>query len=289
MEKNTLGRGLKSLISSSSIDKNAVKDQRGQGRMGGIIEVPLSRITANPWQPRKSIEEGSLDDLKESIRERGILLPLLVAEVKPGEFQIIAGERRFRAAKFLGIPTVPVVVKKADEKDKLEVALIENIQRQNLNPIEEAEAYRTLKEKFNLTQEDIAKRVGKKRAAVANAIRLLALPQEIKRAILESKITSGHAKLLLGLEGDKDKQITVFRKLVSDKWSVSETDAKTRSIRAVNAKKFANPEIASFERDLREVLATKVKISHRGSRGKISVEFYSLEELKNIVAKIIKR
>jgi ParB family chromosome partitioning protein len=253
----------------------------------GMMEVPLARIAPNPWQPRSSIEEETLEELKESIRKRGILLPLIVTEVEPGSYQLIAGERRYRAAKALGLPSVPVVVKKVDEKDKLEVALIENIQRQNLNPIDEARAYATLKERFGLSQEEIASRVGKKRSTVANSARLLTLPKEMQSALAKGIITQGHAKLLLSAGGGKQKKL--FRDLVKYELTVSATEEALKKAKDGRKAAFPDAEIASWQNDLRSELATKVRIVKRGKGGSIRIEFYSKEELKNIIAKLLKK
>jgi len=292
MSKHTLGRGLSSLIPSvhdKITSKRKLADPPSTSwkkSLEGIIQVPLSRISKNPLQPRRSFSEEALSELIESIKERGILLPLIVTEETPGNFQLIAGERRLRAASALKLETVPVLVKKVSKGDKLEIALVENIQRQNLNFIDEALAYLRLQEEFKLTQEEIAKKVGKKRSTVANILRLLTLPQEMQDAISQGKLTQGHAKVLLGLLDSKRRK-TFFSRLMQESWSVSKTQAQ---VEKKHTKKTILPdaEIAAWQNDLRNALATKVKITKRGKRGRIMIDFYSLEELKNIISRIIR-
>lgn len=294
MAKRSLGRGLQSLISPGdrSINRDRL-DQRkpALGKTSSVsnamILVPLSRITSNPLQPRSNISQDSLSDLISSIKERGILLPLIVTEKKPGEYQLVAGERRFRAAKALNFPTVPVIVKKVSDQDMLEVALIENIQRQNLNPIDEAKAYAKLKSTFGLSQDEIAKRVGKKRSSIANSLRFLTLPRTIKDALTTGVITPGHAKILLSLPSEKE-QHTLFRRLTKSGWSVGETHTHIVVTKRTREKTLPDAELAALQNDLQTALATKVKIIKRGKRGRIYIDYYSLEELKNIISHILK-
>lgn len=292
--KKSLGRGLKSLIPSSDggvgvgEPAHAQISKRAKSQENTIIYVPLARIKPNPWQPRSNISEEALSDLINSIKERGILLPLIVTEEKPGEYQIIAGERRLRAAKALGLGTVPVVVKKVKEEDKLEVALIENIQRQNLNPIDEARAYARLKEKFGLSQDEIARKVGRKRSTVANSLRLLTLPNDIQHALAQGLLTQGHAKILLGLT-DAKKQYAFFRRLAKNGWSVSETENRAKGARRIPKSRLPDAEISALQDELQTALATKVRIARRGKSGRIHIDFYSFDELKNIINRIINR
>ena len=287
MNKKTLGRGLSSLIPDAGEKKQrSAAGQNGAAKsFEGISHVPLSRIQPNPYQPRRSFNDDALTELIDSIKERGILLPLIVSEEKPGEYQLIAGERRFRAAKTIGLETVPVMIKNVNDGDKLEVALIENIQRQQLNPIDESLAYFKLREEFNLTQEEIAKKVGKKRSTVANSLRLLTLPQHIKEAVALGKITQGHAKVLLGIS-DTALQDATFKKLMRQYVSVSDTQDEVQ--KKTRKAKLPDAQLSSWENDLQSHLATKVRIAKRGKQGKIAIEFYSLEELKNIIERIIK-
>lgn len=284
MSKKTLGRGLSSLIPNGTTRETQSTVATGTKAFEGITHVPLSRIVPNPYQPRKHFNDDALTDLMNSIKERGILLPLIVSEERPGEYQLIAGERRFRAAKTLGLDTVPVMIKKVKDADKLEVALIENIQRQQLSAMDEALAYFKLKEEFNLTQEEIAQKVGKKRSTVANSLRLLTLPQDMKDAVASGKLSAGHAKVLLGIS-DPVLQAKTFAKLMRQYVSVSDAQAEARQ----NTKKTKLPdaEMAAWQNDLQTALATKVRISKKGKQGKIAIEFYSMEELKNIISRII--
>lgn len=281
----TLGRGLSSLIPDSrERTSEQPKSEIKQRTFEGINNVPLSRIVPNPYQPRKHFNDEALTDLMNSIKERGILLPLIVSEEKPGEYQLIAGERRYRAAKTLGLDTVPVMIKNVSDSDKLEVALIENIQRQQLNPIDEALAYYKLREEFKMTQDEIAKKVGKKRPTIANILRLLTLPQDMRDAVSAGKISQGHGKILLGIE-DPILQAKTFNKLMRQYVSVHDTNDEVRS----NKKKTSLPdaEMEAWQNDLQSYLATKVRINKRGKKGKIAIEFYSMEELKNIITRII--
>jgi ParB family transcriptional regulator, chromosome partitioning protein len=287
MSKKTLGRGLSSLIPNSREKRDDFAESSkpvSQKNFEGISHVPVTRIKPNPYQPRRSFNDEALTELIDSIKERGILLPLIVSEEKPGEYQLIAGERRFRAAKTLGLETVPVMVKNIGDGDKLEVALIENIQRQNLNPMDESLAYFKLREEFNFTQEEIAKKVGKKRSTIANSLRLLTLPQDMKDAVAAGKITQGHAKVLLGI-ADPILQEKTFKKLMRQYISVNETNESVQ--KSSKKTKLPDAELDSWQNDLQSALATKVRISKRGKQGKIAIEFYSMEELKNIISRII--
>lgn len=281
----TLGRGLSSLIPDSG-DREAKQSQADikQKTFEGITNIPLTRIVPNPYQPRKHFNDDALTDLMNSIKERGVLLPLIVSEERPGEYQLIAGERRFRAAKTLGLETVPVMIKNVSDSDKLEVALIENIQRQQLNPIDEALAYYKLREEFEMTQEEIAQKVGKKRPTIANILRLLTLPQDMKDAVSSGKISQGHAKVLLGIE-DPILQAKTFKKLLRGYVSVHDTDDEVREKKRKTS--LPDAEMEAWKNDLQSHLATKVRINKRGKKGKIVIEFYSMEELKNIITRII--
>lgn len=294
MSKKSLGRGLSSLIPGDLNDQELKKDLQNESQIessivdSGIIAVPLSRISKNPWQPRSTVHDESLEDLVQSIKTRGILLPLIVTETKPGRYELIAGERRYRAAEILKLKSVPVIVKSVEEQDKLELALIENIQRQNLNPVDEAKAYKKLQKDFGLTQDDIAKKVGKKRPTIANTLRFLSLPANIIDALAQGRISRGHAKIILSLRNAQE-QNKFFRRLLKTGWSVSETEQKTVSVSGeTRKKKLPDAEMLAWQNDLQSTLATKVRITKRGKQGKISIDFYSLEELKNIIERILK-
>lgn len=251
-----------------------------------IIQVSLDKIVVNPHQPRTDFEHQALEELINSIREHGILQPLIVTKKDDG-YELVAGERRFRSAKFLELPAVPVIVRDITEVQKLEFALVENIQRQNLNSIEEAMAYRRLIDEFSLTQEQAAQKVGKSRAVVANTLRLLDLPEEVQQAIANGQISEGHAKVLAGLESEAEK-IKFFKKIIDDKLTVRDTEMTIKKIREPKGVINSDPNLVAQEEELQSALGTKVKIEKRGDGGKIVIEFYSPEELREIINKIDK-
>ena len=205
MAKRSLGRGLSSLIPPKGVSISATQEAGSKDSGERISEVSVDQIKANPHQPRQQFDRESLEDLINSIKVHGILQPLVVVKVQGG-YELIAGERRLRAAKTLELSRVPVVVRTASEQEKLELALVENVQRQNLNPIEKASGYQLLVDEFSLTQEEVSKKVGQSRAAVANTLRLLSLPATIQNAISEGELTEGHAKVLLSVSSDRDRE-----------------------------------------------------------------------------------
>jgi ParB family chromosome partitioning protein len=283
-----LGRGLGSLI-PSKLTKAATEkiDEIGGGKK--VIEISIEKIQPNPHQPRKDFSHSDLEELINSIREHGIVQPLIVTEKDDG-YQLIAGERRLRAAKILNLATVPAITREAKDQEKLELALVENIQRKNLNPIEEAVAYQKLIEEFNLTQEETAKRVGKSRAVVANTLRLLGLPEEVQKAIIDEKITAGHARVVASLEDPKD-QLEFFKKIVRFGLNVRDTEKVAKKVLVSKHERIiggADPLIEEKENLLRGALGTKVNIKKSGRGGEIVISFYSGEELEEIIRKIIR-
>jgi ParB family chromosome partitioning protein len=256
-----------------------------------ISEIPLKQIVANPQQPRHIFDEEALGELINSIKEHGILQPLVVSQIAHDKFEIIVGERRFRAAKEMGLETVPVIVRSVNDQQKLELALIENIQRANLNPIEEAKGYKRLTDEFDLTHEQIAKKTGKSRSQITNMIRLLDLPVRIQDALIVGEITIGHAKIIASLPSEIE-QIELFKSIIRKNLNVRETERSIVKLK-LGSSKFKNkplkdPNIIEKEELLRDALSTKVNITKRGSRGKIEIEYYSEEELGSIIEKIIK-
>ncbi|MFC1615396.1 ParB/RepB/Spo0J family partition protein [Patescibacteria group bacterium] len=252
-----------------------------------ILEVAIDKIIANPFQPRYNFDHSSLEDLISSIKEHGILQPLVVTQKGENDYELIAGERRLRSAKIAGLECVPVIVRKADGQEKLELALIENIQRSDLNIIEEAMAYNKLVDEFTLTQDQISKKVGKSISVIANALRLLTLPEEIKEALSEGRIDKTAGRTLAGLSSE-DEQLKLFRELIEKGLNVRKLE------RYVKRKKMNRPvriNLVDFESEekmniLQDALGTKVKIDKKGDEGKIVIEFYSEEELAEIVRKI---
>ncbi len=282
-----LGRGLESLIPSKLVKAATNKvDQLIVSKE--VIEVPVEKIQPNPLQPRKDFSHADLEELINSIREHGIVQPLIVTELGEGNYQLIAGERRLRAAKILNLSRVPVLVRAVRDQEKLELALVENIQRKNLNPLEEAVAYQKLITEFNLTQEEVARRVGKSRTAVTNALRLLGLPEEIQRAIVEERITPGHARVIAGLENERE-QLEFFRKITRFGLNVRETEKASKKILVKRHERTigSDPVIGEKEARLREALGTKTKIKKSGRGGEIIIYFYSNEELEELTRKIV--
>ncbi len=287
-----LGRGLGSLIPKKTAA--AAGDQFG-GEAGApenaviadqdrIFQISPDSIDFNPLQPRQNFPESGLRDLAESIRQHGIIQPLVVTK-KGDRFELIAGERRLRSARILGLKTVPVIKREEKEQRKLEIALIENLQREDLNPMEAAGAYRRLMDEFNLTQEEVARKVGKARSSVANTLRLLSLPKAIQEALAAGKISEAHAKYLSGLEGEI-KQLNMLKKILRQNLTVAETDKEIRRLGGTKAAKVKDYMDRAKEDELAEFLSTKVEIRRQGSKGKLMIDFYSEEELNEIIKKI---
>jgi ParB family chromosome partitioning protein len=270
-----LGKGLGALIPEKGA---AEAEGKKTPQLCGIEEVQ-----PNPFQPRKVFSEEQLQELIDSIREKGILQPLIVRR-KGNGFELIAGERRWRAAQKAGMKEVPILVKDVSDSEMLELSLVENIQREDLNPIEEAEAFKRLMEQFDLTQEEISKKVGKDRTTITNTIRLLKLPPEIKQSLAEGKISMGHARAFLSLEGI-DKQRLLLKRLLAGSLSVRQTESLVKRFRTGNSpvSRKTNPEWSGLMEELQRILGTKVRIVGKRKRGKIEIEFYSLDELDRIL------
>lgn len=255
-----------------------------EAEKSALREVAITDIVPNPHQPRLHFDEVKLQELVDSIKEHGILQPLVVTE-EGGKYELIAGERRFQAARKAGLTTVPVVVRTADEQGKLELAIIENIQRHNLNPIEEAKAYQRLIHEFGLHQEEVAKKMGKSRPAVGNSVRLLHLPVEIQRAVAEGKISEGHARALLSIE-NPEKQRAIFDLIIKEELTVRETETRVKSVSVKSHTRMVNPEQATLNaraEQLTQIFGTKVKIARTGKGGKVVIEYYSDEELESLL------
>jgi|LSQX01.3.fsa_nt_gb ParB family chromosome partitioning protein len=282
MAKKALGRGLEALFTEEAEDKNLIKELR-------IIEVEPDKS-----QPRKTFDEKSLNDLSESIKEHGIIQPIIVKKANNGFYKIIAGERRWRAAKKAGLKVIPSIIKEYADKEVLEVALIENLQREDLNPIEEAEAYKRLMEEFSLTQEEISVRVGKSRSAIANSLRLLNLCDDVRQLLTEGKLSAGHARALLSIEGD-DIRKKVAERIVNEDMNVRETEKHIKGIQNNSVPqdiakpkktKMIDEQYRNLENVLSEKLGTKVKIYYGKRKGKIEIEYYSNQELEDMVKRI---
>jgi ParB family chromosome partitioning protein len=282
MRKGGLGKGLDALIPSGAPSQAE----------GGSTFVPIEQIVPNPRQPRHLVDESSLRELADSIREHGVLQPLIVMFDPPtGQYTLIAGERRWRAAKLAGLDAVPVIQRQVTQQQLLELALIENLQRSDLLPLETAEAYRNLNEDFGLTHEEIAARVGKSRVAVTNTMRLLNLPETIRQSLAEQKISEGHARALLALNSAV-AQIAVLRIVLEKDLTVRQTEELVRKMAGNRPTpvhhKPVEPEIEALEERLRASLGTRVTLRHGHKGGSLTIHYYSDEELNALVALITK-
>jgi ParB family chromosome partitioning protein len=301
MAKPALGRGLGALLGGNPpltqpaptpsaqpvVAATSAPDSRDR-----VQRVPLDRIRPCPLQPRKDFSDEALRELADSIREQGIVQPLIVRE-RGGFFELIAGERRWRAAQLLNLPEVPVITREADDRAVLELALIENLQRENLNAVEEAHGYAQLAEQFQLTQEDIAAKVGKSRSVVANSLRLLKLPAIVQKYLRDGRLTVGHAKAILGLTDEKQQQLAAER-VIKEGLNVRQTEGMVAKLMKRGSRKTAtkletvaapsgDPHIADLEAKLREVFATKVQLHYAQGKGSVEISFFSEEELERIL------
>ena len=280
MQKQALGKGLGALIPDlSSLDDKARKAL-------GIHEIELDKIVPNEYQPRKTFQTESLKELAASIKEHGVIQPVIVHLIG-SNYGLIAGERRWRAARLAGLKTIPALVKEVTKRELIEQALIENIQREDLNPLEAAEAYKRLQDEFKLTQEDLAKRVGKERSTVTNFLRILGLPKELKQSLATGALSMGHAKALLSLERVRD-QIQAASAIVRKGLSVREAEALASRLKnpAKETKSRQSHELKSVEEKLKKSLGTKVSIITKAKGGRIVIEYYSAEELDRLLEKI---
>lgn len=286
MVKRSLGRGLGSLIPPKSVSSSVTQEADSIDSGERILEVSVDQIKTNPHQPRQQFDRESLEGLINSIKVHGIVQPLVVVKIQGGH-ELIAGERRLRAAKMLGLKRVPVVVRTASEQEKLELALVENVQRQDLNPIEKASGYQLLVDEFNLTQEEVGNKVGQSRAAVANTLRLLSLPATIQNAISEGELTEGHAKVLLSVSSDRDRE-KLFKEILNTKLSVRATEGKVKksTVRKHTRRTSKDPNLLEKEEQLQATLGTRVEIVKKGNSGHVMIHFYSGEELQEIINKI---
>lgn len=284
----SLGKGLGALITSTSGNtrkRTILSTGDSTSSTQKIWTVPVTEVKPNPNQPRRQFKDSELKELAESIKEHGVLQPLLVAEQANGGYEIIAGERRWRASQMAGLTSVPVIVKELAPEQQLEVSLIENIQRENLNPVEEAFAYKRLIEEFGLTQAAVAEKVGKSRPAVANAIRLLELPAPIQAALIEGAINTGQARALLSLSSEKE-QLDMLASMRGQKITVRELE-RTAATAAPERHARRDPNLLYLEGQLRAALGTKVSIAERAGKGAITINYFSPDELKQLIKKII--
>ena len=273
-KKGGLGKGLESLFS-----ENAILDE------GSTVKLSINDIEPNRDQPRKEFDEQALSELADSIAQHGVLQPLLVRPILDGGYQLVAGERRWRAARMAGLTEVPVVIRSMSDREMMELAMIENLQREDLNPVEEAEGFRQLMETYDLTQEDVAKAVGKSRPAVANAMRLLSLPDELLALVEEGKLTAGHARAILSLK-EKPQQLAVAQKVINLQLSVRQTEAMCKKLLKAEQKPEPKPVevdyLAECEKTLTRCLGRGVKIVSGKRKGKIELEYYGQEDLQRL-------
>jgi ParB family chromosome partitioning protein len=292
--KKGLGKGLDSLITDKVSPKSTKVDTQVKPtseHAADAVMMDIGKVEPNRDQPRKKFDEDALLELAESIRQFGVLQPLLVQE-RDDYYEIIAGERRWRAAKLAGVKEIPVIIKKLSEQEIMEISLIENIQREDLNPIEEALAYKRLLTEFNLKQDEVAERVSKSRTAVTNAMRLLKLNDKVQQMVIDEMLTTGHARALLGIE-DQEKQYSIAQKIFDEKLSVRDTEKLVKNLQnekkdKPEEKEKIDPKLEAIYHDLEEqmkgILGTKVCINHKDSKkGKLEIEYYSQDELDRII------
>ena len=268
-----LGRGLADIIAPSAA-----------GTTTNLVMLPVEQIRPGRYQPRTAFPEAAMEELKASIKRRGVIEPVIVRPIAHGTYELVAGERRFRAAQAIGLKEVPALVKTLGDRDALEYSLIENIQRENLNPLEEAKGYARLLDEFGYTQEDIASAVGKDRATVANLLRILRLPQDVQRAIESGKLSLGHAKVLAGIEGEA-RQRQVAARCLATEMTVRQLEvlAGTWVPGKRRRARHADPQTQGLEDGLRRALGTKVSVMPRKKGGRIVIEYFSTEELTRLL------
>lgn len=265
IKKGQLGRGLSALIESETAFESG--------------EISTDLLIPNPYQPRKTFDQEKFEELVQSIKNQGIIQPIVVTPKGDGSYYIVVGERRWRAAKALNMEKVPVIIKTMEKKEMMEAALIENIQREDLNVVEMAEAFKRLIDEFKYTQEELANIVGRSRSSVANILRILKLPEEIKNAIREGKITEGHARALLAIDSETDRD-RLFREMLNKKITVREAEKK------VSKKREKDVNIRAVEERLGEILMTKVTITGKKEKGKLIIDYYSQEQLESIIKRL---
>lgn len=282
--KKGLGKGLGSLFDDNNIIDEIVENTEKKD----ITQIKLSLIEPNKNQPRKSFDKEKIDALAKSIKENGLIQPIIITPSKNGMYKIVAGERRWRAAKKAGLKEIPTVVRNYSDEQVAEIALIENLQREDLNPIEEALGYKSLLEEFNLTQELISQKIGKSRSAVANSLRLLNLEKTIQELLMSGKISSGHARAILSVD-DNDLRLELSKRIVEENLNVRQAETLAKQIQKKTPKK-KQPKKTAYDIELEHIqkklssdLGTQVKISHTSKKGKIEIEYYGNEDLERIL------
>ena len=282
MSKKALGKGIGALIKDLDISEDSA----------GIVNVPLDAIKPNPVQPRREFPQEGLRELGDSIREKGVIQPILVQSGEGGTYTVVAGERRLRAAKLAGLETIPVLVKEYTPEERIEIALIENVQRENLSPIEEALAYKRLADVADLNQEEIARRVGKNRSTVTNSLRLLKLPEKMLKALESGKITPGHGRAILAVVNPSDQSL-LFDRIIQQELSVRQAESaasdlsrgkRSQGKKARSREEVAvSPEIRDIEQELIELLGTKVKLVGSIEKGRIEISYFTQDDLERLI------
>lgn len=291
MAKRGLGKGLDSLIPSNMMEPAHITEREEQEKDGdGIVNVKITKVEPNREQPRKNFDEDSLQELSESIKQFGLLQPILVQD-RTTYYEIVAGERRWRAAKIAGLKEVPVIIRNLTDQEIVEISLIENIQREDLNPIEEAQAYKRLLTEFNLKQDEVAEKVSKSRTAVTNSMRLLKLCEEVQKMVVDGMISTGHARALISIE-NPEEQYMIAQKIFDEKLSVREVEKLVKNLgKPTREPKAENKTLEAIYNDiterLRQSLSTKVSINAKeNGAGKIEIEFYNHEDLDRLLEQI---
>lgn len=288
MAKKGLGKGLGSLFSDNDITEVTSENTQSTDKEGDIKNIKMSLIEPNKKQPRRNFDEDKITVLANSIKEHGLIQPIIITPSKNNMYKIVAGERRWRAAKKARLKEIPAVIRTYDDEQVAEIALIENLQRENLNPIEEAIGYNLLIEEFNLTQETISSRVGKSRSAVANSLRLLSLEDDIKKLLINGVISSGHARAILSVE-DASLRCAMAKKIADDNLNVRQAEAlakqlqKKTPVKKEKKKSASDIELEKIQQNLSSAMGTKVRIIHTPKKGKIEIEYYGNDDLERIL------
>ncbi len=287
MSNKNLGRGL-----SAFLDLDGQMASQENGNRSAVINIAVEDIVANPFQPRKKFDEENLKSLAESIKRKGVLQPVLVVKLDNGKYQLVAGERRFRATKIAGLAEIPAIVTKIGKKDQLEIAILENIQREDLNPIEEAEAYKRLMNEFSHTQEELSEILGKSRSHIANILRLLTLPEDVKGLLREKKLTFGHARALISAENASE----LAKRIVESTMNVRETEDLLKSIKnshyssttdeLKNKNRYVDPEVLNIAHQISSMIGLQVNIKLKNKGGIVEIGFKDFGELDRLLGKL---
>lgn len=292
MAKKGLGKGLSSLFSDTDIKEVTSSQKENEKKSGGdITSIKMSLIEPNKKQPRSYFDSEKIETLAASIKDHGLIQPIIITPTKNGMYKIVAGERRWRAAKKAGLKEIPALIRDYNDEQVAEIALIENLQRENLNPIEEAVGYNLLMEEFNLTQEVISQRVGKSRSAVANSLRLLSLENDIQKLIINGSLTSGHARAVLSVD-NKEMRAALVKRIIDDNLNVRQAEALSKELQKKTPDKKKKKkektaydiEIENIQNRLSSKLGTKVNINHNAKKGKIEIEYYGNDDLDRLLS-----